>query len=167
MAKKSKKPVLGLNALLRVVAALAGVVAFIMMFLNQIEIHKVIVNNDVVIGTYGMQTFFGDPDSLDAIKNGSVVPFIGYILAVVGGIAGAGALFVIKDKKIDKLVVAVAALLMVAAAVMIFMTSAAVKSANSDSLINYDYKMLFAPVFGGIMAAVGAAANVVSLILKK
>ena len=167
MAKNSKNSIFGLAGLLRVIAAFAGIVAFIMMFLDQIEIHKVVLGEDLLVGTYGMKAFFGDPDSADAIKNGAILPFIGYILMGVGALCGLVSLFLIKDKKLDTIVSLLSGLVMITGAIFVFFISTSLAKANTGSLLSYEYRMLFAPVFGGILGAAGGAANVVALIFKK
>ena len=85
MAKNSKVPGLGLHALLRVAAALLGVVAFIMMFLDQVEVFLA----DNSLGKAGMDALFGNADSA-LLKNGSVISFIGYILVAAGAVCSRG-----------------------------------------------------------------------------
>ena len=73
------------------------------------EAYANVMGNDVTVKT---------EESFNAL----LLPLIGAILALVGGLAACVALFLVKDAKTRKLVVLVAALLMVAGAVMIFLT---------------------------------------------
>ncbi len=161
MAKKSSKPVLGLGALLRVVAAVLGVVAFIMMFLDQVEIFL----GDNSLGKVATDALFGNQDNL-IVKNGSVISFIGYILIIAGGVVGVLSFFLFKDKKLDLLLEVIAGTAMIAGAVMVFVMPAVIKNAN-ETLGNYTFKLLFAPILAGIFGIVGGAADIVALVLKK
>ena len=149
MAKNSKVPGLGLHALLRVAAALLGVVAFIMMFLDQVEVFLA----DNSLGKAGMDALFGNADSA-LLKNGSVISFIGYILVAAGAVCSVLSLFLFKGKKIDLLLLVIAGLAMIAGAVMIFVMPAVLKDSNK-TLLNYEYKLVVAPILAGIFGAVG------------
>lgn len=161
MAKNSKVPGLGLHALLRVAAALLGVVAFIMMFLDQVEVFLA----DNSLGKAGMDALFGNADSA-LLKNGSVISFIGYILVAAGAVCSVLSLFLFKGKKIDLLLLVIAGLAMIAGAVMIFVMPVVLKDSNK-TLLNYEYKLVVAPILAGIFGAVGGAANVMALVIKK
>ena len=161
MAKKSGKSLLGLHSLLRVAAALLGVVAFVMMFLDQIEIFLA----DSSVGKVAMDALFGNQDNL-IVKNGSAISFVGYILIPAGAILGLVSLFLFKDKKLDLLFAVCAGALMIAGAVFVFIMPTVLKDANK-TLLNYEFKLLVAPILAGIFGAAGGLASIVACAIKK
>lgn len=143
-----------LGVILKLAAAVLAIVAFCMMFTDQVS-----VSNSLGSGTISFS---------DAVKDvGGIV--VGYVLAIVGAIAFAVAgLFEFNNKKIGLVVVCAAALLALVGAILIFCVGGMYKNFldSQGSIGGYTlssgstFAPAAGPVVGGILAIVAAVAGV-------
>ncbi len=154
---KSKSPI---GKLLRFIAAALAIVAFVMMFVDQLKIvvgdTSTVVKN--VLWGYKEKTLLGEVE-----KKGAVASGIAYILCAVCAL-GLLVTLLVKGKCLP----AVCSLLLIAAAVLIFLTKTFYLSANgidSDALKD-TYKLAVGPWVGGITAGLGGLVGLGSVIAK-
>ena len=81
-----------IHSLLRMAAALLAIIVFISMFSSKMVVHETFEN---VFFDFGNGAFFGDET-----YKGNVLAFIGYILVLLGGLAGLAFVFI--DELIGK-----------------------------------------------------------------
>lgn len=159
MSKKEK----GFSKLLKIIGAALGVVAFVMMFLPQIN-YVLEVLGTVTKAPIKLEALFGD----EATK-GAVMSFVGYLFALIGGALSA-VLALAKKVPGKKILTFVAFGLMAAGAVLVFLEVPFYKAANKDvssiaSAVG-TYRLAAGSVLGGIFSACGAGAIVTSEIVK-
>lgn len=164
-----------LKKILLLVAGLLGIVAFVMMFLPAVGAQTKALNGKTSVDYIeGIKVLFGSKDSIAGIVSvetkGAVGAFIGYLLALLGGIAVVVPMFVIKDAKLQKIITLVGAALLVVATVLIFLEKVMYVGANELGDLESDYLKYVlgpGPIIGGLAAAFGAACGGISLFVKE
>ncbi|MBP5356557.1 MAG: hypothetical protein J6Y68_00225 [Clostridia bacterium] len=138
------KKFLTISNLFKICAAIFGLVAFFLMFADQIYVE--------ILGARGYSsfsdTFFGE--------NGAIITFIGYLLIGISSIAICLLLFMSIDKKIKKFVSFGLALVLILGAVFVFIVSAVI---NGNTNVTHPAA---APIIAGIFAIVAAIALAIS-----
>ena len=124
-----------------------GLVAFFMMFTNQLY-----------ASGYGITVYVGFKDALFG-DGGAPLSFVGYLLVLLAAL-GACLLALTKDAKISKLGILCAAVLSLVGAIFIFLEAAIV---NGDSSL---YHLAAGPVIGGIFAILAAVLFAAAVLLK-
>jgi hypothetical protein len=162
-----------MKKLLLFVSSLLAIVAFFMMFVNPIEVVTTIAGttnitsyqwNYVLFGYSGTETILGNVGAY----NGTVLPFVGYLLAIVSGLGILSALiFLSKKTKLQNLVVVCAALLLIVAGVFVLLTQTTFINANEGFEKIEGWRMTFAPIFAGIATLIAGSTSIVSLIFFK
>ena len=148
-----------LHSLLRMFAALLAIAVFISMFCAKQMVHS---EFDRVFVDFNNGAFFGD----EAYKNGNVFAFIGYLLVVVGGLAGLAFVFIdeLIGKDLTKKLSFLAGGLMVLGSIAIFLFSPVFKALND--LNSSDFHTAAGPIVFGCLAVVAGAANIAAPILE-
>lgn len=140
------KKLVTLSNLIKIGAAVFGLVAFFLMFANQLYAE--------ILGNRGYVEFgdalFGD--------NGSVITFIGYLLIAISSIGIIALFFIDIDEKIKKFVSFGIAVLLILGAVFVFIVSSVVNGNVGADL----YHAAAAPIIAGIFAIIAALAVVAS-----
>ena len=146
------KKLLTLPNLLKLGAALFGIIAFALMFANQLWWEEPLLGkhqiafDDAMFGEYG-----------------SAITFIGYLLVLIAAL-GLVALVLLKlDAKHGKLIGLCLAGLLILGAIFIFIEAAVVNGRVDGSV----YHLAAAPVFAGIFALLAGLAACASEFLKK
>ena len=131
-------------------AVVFGLVAFFLMFANQIYAE--------LLGKRGYVSFsdamFGD--------YGAVITFIGYLLILISTLAVCASIFVEFDDMIKKVIDFGGAFLLVLGAIFVFIEASVVNGNVGGSI----YHLAAAPVFAGIFAIIAACAIVLSAFVK-
>jgi len=167
MAKKSN---ISLKNLLVIVAAALAIAACCMMFLPGITTTHSAGSVKSVADLDGLKVLFGGAkDAVLQYDKGAIGAFIGYVLAGVGGIALVVSRVV--DKKFRLAIAAVAFVLIVAAAVLVFLEAIFFMNANNVSngtVLGYThtYKLGAGPIVGGILAGVSSVSLIVASVAK-
>ena len=123
------KKLLTVRNLLLCAALLLGVLVLVFSFLTNVKCYDSdgTLNSqlfNVVWGSKKQEAYMGSVTvSLDETYKALVLPLVGAVLAVVGGLVACAASFLVKNEKTRKLVILVAALLMVVGAVFAFLTT--------------------------------------------
>ena len=145
------KKLLTLPNILKLAGALLGIIAFALMFANQLYAE--------VLGHKGFVAF----DDAMFGEYGSAITFIGYLLILIAAL-GLVALVLIKlDAKHGKLVGLCLAGLLILGAIFVFIEAAVVNGRVDASM----YHLAAAPVFAGIFAILAGLAACASEFLKK
>ena len=144
------KKLLTLPNILKLAGALLGIIAFALMFADQLYLQA---GGSVKIFIDFKDAMFED--------GGSAITFIGYLLILVASL-GLIALVLLKlDKKHGKLIALAIGGILILAAIFVFIEA---------SVYNGDYgmtKLTAAPVFAGILAILAGCASIASEFLKK
>lgn len=165
MAKSSKKSnsgKIGIEVLIRIIGAILCVVAFCMMFTEQLKVEGTIPLLGTVSTKYGFQDVLFGSDSL----TGATWAFIGYLLILVGGILVPVLSFIgLKNKNISMILGLLGVACVIAGAVLVFCVGGMWSSLNSiDSKYIY---LLFGPIFAGILAILAAVIDVCAPFIAK
>lgn len=123
-------------------ASLMLIIAFILMFAPQIQIGSINVKTG--------DTFFGN--------SGSIWSFIGYLLFILTGGCFITTIFLNLDEKTNKIIKLGAALLIVVAAILVFLVSTIYNNRLGVSLSG----ITATPIIAGILAILAACLAVVS-----
>lgn len=146
------KKLLTLPNILKACAAVLGLVAFFLMFSNQLYAE--------ILGKKGYVEF---GDALFDKDFGAWISFIGYLLILIGAL-GMCALVFLKDKKMVKLLALCLAGALLLGAIFVFIEAAVVNGrADVDGL----YHLAAGPVIAGIFAILAALLGCGSEFLKK
>ncbi len=152
-----------IHSLLRMFAALIAIAAFISMFVAKQAQHQDTRFFGDVIADFNNGAFFGGSDKLWA--HGNFISFIGYLLILVGGLAGLAFVFV--DEMIGKdltkklsFVVAGAILL---GAISLFLFGPLFNAFNDRK----DMVTSAAPIVFGVLAVIAACGNAAAPILEE
>ncbi len=127
------KKLLTLPNLLKCCAALFGLVAFVLMFTNQLY-----SGSSIRVYVAFDDALFGD--------GGAVISFIGYLLILLSSVAVCLFLFLNLDKKMVKLLNFILAAVFLLGAVFVFIEAAVVNGSYSV------FKLTASPVIAGILA---------------
>ena len=144
------KKLLTLPNILKLAGALFGLIAFCLMFTNQIYSEllgkKVFVEfNDALFGEYG-----------------SPISFIGYLLILIASL-GLVALVLLKlDKKNGKLIAFCIAGILLLGAIFVFIEAAVINGKVNGNA----YHLAAGPVFAGVFALLAACGTAASEVLK-
>ena len=130
------KKLLTLPNILKACGALLGLVAFFLMFADQLYAE--------ILGNKGYVEF---SDAMFDKDFGSWITFIGYLLVLIGALGLCACVF-LKDKKLAKLVTFALAGALVLGAIFIFI-EAAVVNGRADAKL---YHLAAGPIFAGIFA---------------
>ena len=146
-----------LHSLLRMFAALLAIIVFISMFIT-----KQVVNDDFsnVFFDFRNGAFFGDE-----YCKGNVFGFIGYLLVLIGGLAGLAFVFIdeIIGKDLTKKLSFVVGGAVLIGAIAILFFSPIFKGIND---LNNTFHTGAGPIVFGIFAVLVAAANAAAPILE-
>ena len=150
--------------LLRMFAVLLAIAVFIGMFAAKQAICPDDALAKYVFVDFKNGAFFGD----DAYDYGNIPAFIGYILVLLGGLAGLAFVFIDEmiGKDLTKKLSFVAGGLMLLGALFIFLTGVFFRAFNSDGVGIKNYHLAAAPIVFGILGAVAGACNVAAPILE-
>ena len=150
------KKSLTVPVLLRVIGALFGLAAFGMMFVAQGKVGGCIGNTCAYQSIELWSFYFGTANG----DKGAVLPFVGYILAALGGICAIGTLF-LKPSKKTRLAIAISGIFMIISAVFAFVGSAAYNGFNG---VDGYSQLALGAILGGIFGAVAAVSMIGSLL---
>ena len=140
------KKLVTLRNVLKACAVLLGLVAFFLMFGNQIYVKS---GNTVSYVEFDKALFGGE--TLLGDYKGAVISFVGYLLIALAAIAACVLVFLPLDAKIKKFVNLGLGFVLVLGAIFVFIVGAAFNGANGfDS-----YHAAFCPIFAGILAIIG------------
>ena len=140
------KKYLTLSNVCKCVAVLFGLVAFFVMFADQ-----------VYVEFFGEKGYVGFEDALFA-ENGAAISFVGYLFALLASLGVCATIFIKLDAKVKKIVSLALAGLLLIAGIFIFI-EAAVINGNTDSTA---FKLAAGPIVGGLfsfIAAISVAAS--------
>ena len=146
------KKLLTLPNILKAGGALLGLVAFFLMFANQLYAE--------VLGKKGFVEF---SDALFDKNIGSVISFIGYLLILLASLGLCLVIF-LKDKKMAKLVTLALAGVLLLGAIFVFIEAAVV---NGRADVDGWYHLAAGPIFAAIFAILAALLGCVSEFLPK
>ena len=148
-----------IHSLLRMFAAVLAIAVFISMFCAKQIVHS---EFDNVFADFNNGAFFGD----EVYKNGNVFAFIGYLLVIIGGLAGLAFVFIdeLIGKDLTKKLSFAVGGAMVLGAIAILLFAPIFKALND--LPNDYYHTAAGPIVFGILALLAGAANVASPILE-
>lgn len=156
MAKIKTLPVI-----IRLCACVLAVVAFFLMFGDQLAIE---MGSKTGYVQFTDALFGGDIKVLGTVIGsfkGATVTFVGYMLVLLAGVAAPVCALVLKDKKVEMIVGAVLAVVILVGAILIFCAASAFNSVNDVN----GYKLAACPVVAGILAIVAALANCCATVL--
>ena len=146
-----------LHSLLRMFAALLAIIIFVSMFIT-----KQVVNSDFdnVFFDFRNGAFFGDE-----YCKGNVFGFIGYLLVLIGGLAGLAFVFIdeIIGKDLTKKLSFVAGGVALVGAIAILFFSPIFKGIND---LNSNFHTGAGPIVFGILAVLVAGCNAAAPILE-
>ena len=117
------KKLLTLGNILKVCAALFGLLAFFMMFTKQLW-----------LGNSSNKAFVAFQDALFDKDYGSWISFVGYLLLLIGGL-GMCAMVFLQDKKLAKLITLCLAGALLLGAIFVFIEAAVVNGRIDISLV--------------------------------
>ena len=149
-----------LHSLLRMLAALLAIIAFVSMFFAKQIIDSTNENNFC----NWTEVYFGDAPTWKP----TVFGFIGYVFIFLGGLAGLAFVFVDEmiGQDLTKKLSFVAGGLMLLGALFIFLTGVFFRAFNSDGAGIKKFHLAAAPIVFGILGAVAGACNVAAPILE-
>lgn len=150
-----------LHSLLRMVAALIAIIAFISMFIAKQIVHSSFEN----IFYSWNEAFFGDAASN---TNGTIVGFIGYLFIIIGGLAGLAFVFIdeLIGEDLTKKLSFVAGGLLIVGAAMTLLTGILFRAFNNDLVDPNAFRLAAGPIVFGALAIVAGLANIASPILE-
>lgn len=144
--------------IMRIAAGVLALIAFLLMFLHQLDVLNAHLNIDVV--AFGSNGWKGNP-----------LPFIGYILIGLAAIASVAMIFVknmLGSAKVAKIVDFAVAGALVLGAILVILTRVWAGSANSVTDVWYDgAKLRAAPIVAFILALLAGGLNVVNGLLEE
>ena len=148
-----------LHSLLRMFAALLVIAVFISMFVSKMVFDE---TGEAGRAYVFPGAFFGEDATL---TKGNVLGFVGYILVLLGGLAGLAFVFIDEmiGKDLTKTLSFVAGGLIVFGGLAILLFSPLFKDING---LSNDYYTGAAPIVFGILAVVAGACNVAAPILE-
>ena len=130
-----------LSKLLKFVVGALGIVAFIMMFMDQlsIEILGQAKFDEVLFGTESTE--------------GAIIGFVGYLLLLVGGVL---VLFTAVSKsRFSNFICIISGVAMLLGSIFVFSIKGAFIDANSMSAAKDYIKLTFAPILAGVLGILG------------
>jgi len=140
-----------LPMIIRLAAAVLALVAFFLMFGEQLRLNGGILGTGAIENT---TVYFGDSDSS---TKGAGIVFVGYLLVLLAGIASPVVALLIKDKKIELIVTITCAVVLVLGAIFVLIAKSAFAGAND---VEARYILLQpCPIVAGILAIVAGLAN--------
>lgn len=144
------KKLLTLNNVIKACAVVFGLVAFFLMFANQLYAEGIGVRR------YWSFSFamFGD--------YGAVITFIGYLLIGLSSICVCTLVFLGLDEKINKIANFGAAALLILGAIFVFIEASVVNGNVGGNM----YHLAAAPIIAGIFAIIAACAVCATLFIK-
>ena len=147
-----------LHSLLRMLGALLAIVVFISMFATKLVVHDTF---EKVFVDFANGAFFGD----EVYKNGNVFAFIGYILVLLGGLAGLAFVFIDEmiGKDLTKKLSFVVGGLAVLGGIAILLFAPIFKALNE---LGDHFTTGAAPIVFGIFALLVGGANIAAPILE-
>ena len=148
-----------LHSLLRMAAALLAIAVFISMFAAKQMVHS---EFDRVFVDFSNGAFFAE----EPYDHGNFIAFIGYILVIVGGLAGLAFVFIdeLIGKDLTKKLSFVVGIVMLVGAIAIGTFSPVFKLLND--LKSNDFHTAAEPIVFGSLAALAGACNIASPILE-
>lgn len=140
-----------LPMIIRLAAAVLALVAFFLMFGDQLaQGDGTVAFNSALFG--GEVKLFG---VVIGTYKGATVGFVGYMLILIAGIASPVVALVLKDKKVETIVTIACAAVLIVASVLVFVIAAAFNGANDTDA----FKLAACPIIAGILAIVAGLAN--------
>ena len=162
--KKISKGLFSTANIFRFLAAILAIVAFCLMFGNQLKVtSKVVLLGEGTSYVSFSDTFFGD--------GGNPLGFIGYILVLVGGLAACLLAFA-KFSKSSKLIVnLLVAALLLAGTVLVFLTAVPFQG-GSAKVFGYEVgkvtiSLAVFPIIAGILGAVSTGSVLAGYLMDK
>lgn len=144
--------------IMRIAAGVLALIAFLLMFLHQLDVLNAHLNIDVV--AFGSNAWKGNP-----------LPFIGYILIGLAAIASVAMIFVknmLGSAKVAKIVDFAVAGALVLGAILVILTRVWAGSANGVTDGWYDgAKLSAAPIVAFILSLLAGGLNVVNGLLEE
>ena len=126
------KKYLTLANLMKAAAALFGLIAFFMMFTNQVHLGSIYISfSDAMFG-----------------NGGSVITFIGYLMILLASFGACALVFLGLDAKMNKILALVFAFVLILGAVVVFIEAAVI---NGEYNV---YELAGGPVVAGIFAII-------------
>ena len=152
-----------LHSILRMLGALLAIIVFVSMFITKMVVRK---DNADLFYDFNSGAFFGDTKY--GLCSGNVFGFIGYLLVLLGGLAGLAFVFIdeIIGKDLTKKLAFVAGGAAVAGALLILFFAPMFIGINSDNFgSNAKYYTTAAGpivfgIFGLVVGAIGVAAPI-------
>lgn len=161
--KKSSKSLFSTANIFRFLAAILAIVAFCLMFGNQVKLDaKSIIGNGASEFSFS-DTFFSDW--------GSPLGFIGYLLILLGGLASCLLAFA-KFGKGSKLIINLLVVaILLAGTVLIFLTAVPLKGGNITvfgmQVANAKFVLTAFPIIAGILGAVSTGTVLAGFLMDK
>ena len=144
------KKLLTLSNVLKAIAAVFGLVAFFLMFANQLYFN--VFTEKAYIGFN--DALFGD--------NGAVLSFVGYLFVLLATLASCVMMFAPVKDRTKKIVNLAVAGVMVIGAIFIFVEAAVVNGKTDATIMN----LAAAPIVAGVLSIVSALAIAISGIVS-
>ena len=142
------KKLLTLPNILKAAASLLGLVAFFLMFANQL-----VAGDSVRLYVSYQDALFGD--------GGAAISFVGYLLVLLAALAACALVLVKLDAKVKKLIVFALAFLLLLGAIFVFIEASVFNGKYGN------FRLTAGPVFAGILSILAALLLVGSEIVSK
>ena len=136
--------------ILKAAGAVLGLVAFFMIFTNQVYAE--------ILGKKG---YVGFQDALFDKNYGATISFVGYLLILLASL-GLCAMILMKDKKLAKFITLGLAFLLLLGAIFVFIEASVINGKDSNL-----YHLAAGPVFAGIFGILAALLGCASEFLPK
>ena len=167
MAKKVKvgKYSFGLSTILKAAVVVLGIVAFCMMFTNQVVFRAEVLGSQVVTEYKFNEVLFNVTEEVlgsTVTQYGATLSFIGYLLILAGAILVGVTL--VSQNKFSNYICILAGFVMILGAIFVFVMIPAWSAANDGSSTK-GLSLLFGPVFAGILACLGGLASAGAAVL--
>ena len=144
------KKLVTLNNAIKACAVVFGLVAFFLMFANQLYAEG--------LGVRGYWSF----SFAMFEEGGAVITFIGYLLILISSIAVCAFTFIKFDGNVNMIVDLGAAFLLILGAIFVFIEASVVNGNIGGNM----YHLAAAPVIAGIFAIIAACATALSVFVK-
>ena len=144
------KKLLTLSNVLKAIAAVFGLVAFFLMFANQLYFN-----------VFTEKAYIGFNDALFG-ENGAVLSFVGYLFVLLATLASCVMMFAPVKDRTKKIVNLAVAGVMIIGAIFIFVEAAVVNGKANTTIMN----LAAAPIVAGVLSIVSALAIAISGIVS-
>ena len=148
-----------LHSILRMLGALLAIIVFVSMFITKMVVYK---DNADLFFDFRNGAVFGDTEN--GLCKGNVFGFIGYLLVLLGGLAGLAFVFIdeLIGKDLTKKLAFVAGGAAVAGALLILFFAPMFIGINGDGFKNFTTAAgpIVFGIFGLVVGAIGVAAPI-------